>query len=172
MAESSAFRARIPIKQFRVNATENGDDGPLSPSPCQYEVWDKITWHSQKIDVPRGLADPWANFNASNRIVFQVKFPKPTIGQQKVRIYWLDDLDSEPYQGPSDLTYDSATFTAKTNKYRVEFIGVGHTKSPTYPYDYHGVAALIMMNPATGLCFGPWNLHAFGTYGSSLRARL
>jgi hypothetical protein len=25
-----------------------------------------------------------------------------------------------------------------------------------------------MMNPATGLCFGPWNLHAFGTYGSSL----
>lgn len=160
----------IPIKQFRVNVTETGSSGPLVASLCQYEIWDKVNWHDKTIEVPRGLADPWASFNASSRIVFQVKFPQLTIQRQKVRIYWLDDLDAEPYQGPSDLTYDSASFTANTNKYRVEFIGVGHTQSSTYPYDYYGVAALVMINPGNGLCFGPWNLHAFGVSGGSLAA--
>lgn len=158
----------IPIKQFRVNVTETGSRGPFVTSPCQYEIWDGVNWHGKIIEVPRGLADPWAKFNASSRIVFQVKFPQLSIQRQKVRIYWLDDLDAPPYQGPSDLTYDSNTFTANTNRYRVEFIGVGHTKSPTYPYDYYGVAALVMINPTNGLCFGPWNLHAFGIYSGSL----
>ncbi|MEM1540585.1 MAG: hypothetical protein QXJ07_04300 [Candidatus Bathyarchaeia archaeon] len=158
----------IPIKQFRVNVTETGSSGPFVTSPCQYEIWDRVNWHGKTIEVPRGLADPWAKFNASSRIVFQVKFPQLNIQKQKVRIYWLDDLDAPPYQGPSDLTYDSNIFTANTNRYRVEFIGVGHTKSPTYPYDYYGVAALVMINPSNGLCFGPWNLHAFGIYSGSL----
>ena len=160
----------LPIKQFRVKVTETGSNGPFVPSPCQYEIWDKLNWHNKTIEVPRGLADPWARFNASSRIVFQVKFPRLDIQKQKVSIYWLDDLDAPPDQSPSDLIYDSNTFTAYTNRYRVEFIGVGHTKSPTYPYDYHGVAALVMINPSNGLCFGPWNIHAFGKYGSSLAA--
>jgi len=160
----------VPIKQFRVNVTQTGSSSQLVASPCQYEIWDKVTWHNKTIEVPRGLAEPWARFNVSSRIVFQVKFPQLTIQKQRVRIYWLDDLDAEPYQGPSDLTYDSATFTANTNRYRVEFIGVGHTQSPTYPYDYYGVAALVMINPSNGLCFGPWNLHAFGISGGSLAA--
>lgn len=160
----------LPIKQVRVNVTETGVTGPFVTAPCQYEVWEKITWHNTQVDVPKGLAEPTASLNASHRIVFQVKFPTLDISQQAVRIYWLDDLDAEPYQGPSDLTYDPATFTASTNKYRVEFIGVGHTMSPAYPYDYYGAAALLMMNPSSGLCFGPWNLHAFGKYSSSLAA--
>lgn len=158
----------VPIKQFRVNVTETGVNGSYVVSPCQYEIWDKVNWHNQTIDVPRGLADPFAVFNASNRLVFQVKFPQLDINQQKVRIYWIDDLDTEPYQGLSDLSYDANFFTAITNRYKVEFIGVGHTQSPAYPYDYHGVAALLMIDPSTGLCFGPWNLHAFGKYGSYL----
>lgn len=154
----------IPIKQFRVNVTETGVGSSYVISPCQYEIWDKKTWHNQTINVPRGLADLSTIFNASNRLVFQVKFPQLDISQQKVKIYWLDDLDVEPYQGPSDLSYDPNFFVASTNKYRVEFIGVGHTQSPAYPYDYYGVAALLMMDPTTGLCFGPWNLHSFGIH--------
>jgi hypothetical protein len=30
------------------------------------------------------------------------------------------------------------------------------------------VAALVMINPSNNLCFGPWNLHAFGKYGDKL----
>jgi hypothetical protein len=165
---------QIPTKQFRVNVTETGVNGAYVVSPCQYEIWDKQTWHGQEIQVPRGLADPQAKINASNRVVFQVKFPQLSISEQKVRIYWLDDLDAEPYQGPSDLSYDPNNLIANTNKYKVEFIGVGHTSSPMYRYpngtlrDYYGVAALLMIDPSTDLCFGPWNLHAFGKDGNYL----
>jgi hypothetical protein len=158
----------IPIKQFRVNVTENGVNSTSATSPCQYEIWDKINWHERYIEVPRDLADPNYPFNSTNRIVFQVKFPELNIIRQKVTIWWRDDLDAEPYQGPSDLEYIQGAYVAKTNRYEVEFIGVGHTQSPDYPYDYYGVAALVMKDPTTGLCFGPWNLHAFGVHGGAL----
>jgi hypothetical protein len=158
----------LPIKQFRVNVTESGISGNLVSSPAQYEVWKKVNWHGRLIDLPVDLADPYYKFNSTNRLVFQVKFPSLNISRQKVVIYWLDDLDASPYQGATDLEYISGAYEAKTNKYKVEFIGVGHTQSPDYPYDYYGVAALLMKEPATGLTFGPWNLHAFGRYWGAL----
>lgn len=154
----------VPIRLFRVNVTESGEDSDWTVSPCQYEVWEKIEWHDRLIDVPRDLADINLPFNASNRIVFQVSFPAPNITRQKVRIWWENDLDAPPYQGESDLVYNPGDYTAMTNRYTVEFIGVGHTMSDDYPYDYYGVAALLMKDPETGLCFGPWNIHAFGIY--------
>ena len=155
----------IPIRLFRVNVTENGaDSDDWIISPCQYEIWDKIEWHNRLIDVPRDLADVNSPFNTSNRLVFQVAFPSADITRQKVKIWWENDLDAPPYQGESDLVYNPGDYTVMTNRYLVEFIGVGHTMSDDYPYDYYGVAALLMKDPDTGLCFGPWNLHAFGTY--------
>jgi hypothetical protein len=158
----------LPIKQFRVNVTEDGVDGSLAVSPAQYEIWEKVNWHGQLIDLPVDLANPNYVFNSTNRLVFQVKFPSLSITRQRVVIYWLDDLDANPYQGETDLEYISGAYEAKTNKYKVEFIGVGHTQSPDYPYDYYGVAALLMKEPTTGLTFGPWNLHAFGKYWGAL----
>jgi len=158
----------LPIKQFRVNVTESGVSGNLVSSPAQYEIWKKVNWHGRLIDLPIDLADPYYKFNSTNRLVFQVKFPSLNISRQKVVVYWLDDLDASPYQGATDLEYISGAYEAKTNKYKVEFIGVGHTQSPDYPYDYFGVAALLMKEPTTGLTFGPWNLHAFGKYGGAL----
>ena len=159
----------IPIRLFRVNITESGaDSNDWTISPCQYEVWDKVEWHNRLIDVPRDLADINSPFNASNRIVFQVSFPAPNITRQKVRIWWENDLDAPPYQGESDLVYNPGDYTAMTNRYTIEFIGVGHTMSDDYPYDYYGVAALLMKDPETGLCFGPWNIHAFGIYSGCL----
>lgn len=153
----------IPIRLFRVNVTEDGVNGEWTISPCQYEIWDRVNWHNQTIDVPRDLADPDSPFNSSNRIVFQVKFPS-FIDRQRVMLWWESDLDASPYQGPSDLEYIPGSYVARTNRYEVEFIGVGHTQSDDYPYDYHGVAALLMKDPSTGLCFGPWNLHSFGVH--------
>jgi len=148
----------IPIKLFRVNVTENGVDSPLVPALCQYEIWDRINWHGRILDVPRDLADPDSPFNSSNRIVFQVRFP-PSVDRQKVMLWWEDDLDAPPYQAPSDLEY-------------FEFIGVDNPSSPDYTYpdgtpiDYQGVAALIMGDPATGFCFGPWNIHGYGKHNN------
>ena len=158
----------LPIKQFRVNATENGVDSELVASPSQYEIWDQISWHDQVIEVPKDLADPYYAFNDTNRLAFQVKFPALNVTRQRAKIWWMDDLDAEPYQGSSDLQYIPGAYLARTNRFEVEFIGVGHTQSPDYPYDYYGVAALLMKDPSTGLCFGPWNLHAFGSHGGSL----
>ena len=160
----------IPIRLFRVNVTESGaDSNDWTISPCQYEVWDKVEWHDRLIDVPRGLADINSPFNSSNRIVFQVGFPN-SIVNQSVRIWWETDLDAPPYQGGTDLEYDSVNMVAKTNRYIVEFIGVGHTNSTDYRYpngtiiDYHGVAALMMKKPegSSAFCFGPWNIHGYG----------
>lgn len=158
----------LPIKQFRVNVTENGVNGSLVSSPAQYEIWEKANWHGRLIDSPVNLANPYSVFNSTNRLVFQVKFPSLDVTRQRVVIYWLDDLDAAPYQEETDLEYVSGAYEAKTNKYKVEFIGVGHTQSPDYPYDYYGVAALLMKEPTTGLTFGPWNLHAFGRYWEAL----
>jgi hypothetical protein len=158
----------LPIKQFRVNVTESGVNGGLVSSPAQYEIWRRVSWHGRLIDLPVDLANPYYKFNSTNRLVFQVKFPNLSIIRQRVVIYWLDDLDASPYQGATDLEYISGAYEAKTNKYKVEFIGVGHTQSPDYPYDYYGVAALLMKEPVTGLTFGPWNLHAFGRYWGAL----
>jgi len=151
----------IPIKQFRVNATGNGVDSALVERPCQYEIWDKVNWHGSLIDVPRGLADPYYQFNSTNRMVFQVQFPALSIPRQKVRIWWMDDIDAEPYQGPSDLVYYPDSYVAKTNVYDVEFMGVGNTASPDYEWDYYGVAALLLKDRDTGESYGPWNLHGF-----------
>ncbi|RLI46719.1 hypothetical protein DRO69_02450 [Candidatus Bathyarchaeota archaeon] len=158
----------LPTKQFRVNVTENGVDSAFVISPSQYEIWDEVNWHGQIIEVPRDLADPYYFFNSTNRLVFQVKFPTLNITRQRVKIWWVDDLDAEPYQGSSDLQYIPGAYLARTNRFEVEFIGVGHTQSPDYPYDYYGAAALLIKDPTTGLCFGPWNLHAFGTHDGSL----
>jgi len=166
---------RIPIKQYRVNETQTGPLGPLTITPVQYEVWDQVTWHGKQLQVPRALADPTYRFNISNRIVLQTKFPSLIITQQKAKIWWLSDLDADAYQGPTDLSYNPDANQAETNRYRVEFLDADHSSSPDYynpitgvPYDYHGVTALLMKNPATGLTFGPWNIHAFGRCGSSL----
>jgi len=160
----------IPIRLFRVNVTGSGaDSNDWTIAPCQYEVWDKVEWHDRLIDVPRDLADINSPFNSSNRIVFQVGFPN-SIVNQSVRIWWETDLDAPPYQGGTDLEYDSVNMVAKTNRYIVEFIGVGHTNSTDYRYpngaiiDYHGVAALMMKKPegSSAFCFGPWNIHGYG----------
>lgn len=165
----------IPIKQYRVNVTETGSDGQLEISPVQYEIWDKSTFHGPQVPVqiPRALADPTYRFNSSNRIVLQAKFPTLDTMQQKAKIWWFSDLDAQAYQGPTDLSYDPDAHQAETNRYRVEFLDVDRTSSPDYynpntgiPYNYYGVAALLMKNPSTGLTFGPWNIHAFGTHPS------
>ena len=153
----------IPIRLFRVNITENGVGSDWTISPCQYEIWDKVSWHGQLIDVPRNLADPNWPFNSSNRIVFQVAFPN-LIENQSVRIWWENDLDASPYQAESDLQYIEGAWKALTNYYEIEFIGVNHTKSASYPVDYHGVAALLVKDPKTHFCFGPWNIHAFNIH--------
>ena len=160
---------RIPIKQYRVNETKTGPLGPLTITPVQYEVWDQVTWHGKQLQVPRALADPTYRFNSSNRIVLQTEFPSLIITQQKAKIWWLGDLDAEAYQGPTDLSYDPDAHQAETNRYRVEFLDADHSSSPDYgnpPYNYYGVTALLMKNPSTGLTFGPWNIHAFGTHPS------
>ena len=152
----------IPIKQFRVNTTDNGVSSILVERPCQYEIWDKIDWHNITIDVPRDLANPYYRFNSTNRMVFQVKFPTLDITRQKVRIWWMDDVDAQPYQGGSNLYYTGAPlYEATTNVYRVEFMGVGHTASPDYRWDYYGVAALLLKDRDSYESYGPWNLHGF-----------
>ena len=152
----------IPIKQFRVNVTENGVDSTSVETPCQYEIWDKIDWHDQLIDVPKNLADPFYRFNSTNRMVFQVKFPTLNITRQKVTIWWIDDMDAQPYQGPSDLEYFEGFYEAKTNVYRVEFMDEQNwDPRPEYRWPYYGIAALLLKDPDTLKCYGPWNLHGF-----------
>ena len=153
----------IPIKQFRVNTTDNGVSSTLVERPCQYEIWDKINWHNITIDVPRDLANPYYRFNSTNRMVFQVKFPTLDITRQKVRIWWMDDIDTEPYQGPSDLEYaPSPYYEAQTNVYRVEFMDTENwDPRPEYRWPYYGIAALLLKDRDTGECYGPWNIHGF-----------
>ena len=152
----------IPIKQFRTNVTQTGVDSPSVERPCQYEIWNKVNWHGRLIDVPRDLADPYYRFNSTNRMVFQVGFPELDVTRQKVRIWWMDDIDAQPYQGFTDLEYTGAPlYEAQTNVYRVEFMGVGHTASPDYRWDYYGAAALLLKDRETGESYGPWNLHGF-----------
>lgn len=152
----------LPIKQFRVNVSENGQWKEI---PVQYEVWKLINWHGHDIWVPVDLAIPFERVNSSMRIVFQVNFP-PSVATRHVRIWWLYDVDAMPPQLPTDLEYMEGEYTAKTNVFNVEFIGVEHTFSDDYrddngvPVDYRGVAALIMKNQS-GYCFGPLNLHGF-----------
>ena len=153
----------IPIKQFRVNVTETGVDSTSIERPCQYELWDKVNWHGRLIDVPRNLADPYYRFNSTNRMVFQVGFPALNITRQKVRIWWMDDMDAEPYQGPSDLEYAPSPFyEAQTNVYRVELMDVNNwDPRPEYRWPYYGIAALLLKDRTTGECYGPWNIHGF-----------
>ena len=152
----------LPIKQFRVNISENGHWREI---PVQYEVWKLINWHGHDIWIPVDLAVPFERVNNSMRIVFQVNFP-PNVTTRRVRIWWLYDVDAMPPQLPTDLEYIEGEYTVKTNVFNVEFIGVGHTFSDDYrdengvPIDYKGVAALIMKNQS-GYCFGPLNLHGF-----------
>lgn len=152
----------IPIKQFRVNVTENGVGSTSSERACQYEIWDKINWHGRFIDVPKNLADPYYRFNSTNRMVFQVNFTNLGITRQKATILWNDDLDVAPYQGPSDLEYFPGFYEAKTNVYRVEFMDTENSDPrPVYAWPYYGVAALLLKDPNTGECYGPWNIHGF-----------
>lgn len=159
----------MPIKQLRVNITEDGTLGTLKERPIQYENWTVVLWHGIPVRVPLGLADPQTDFYGNDTLVFQVKFPRLDINNQTVVIWWHDDLDAEPAAYPTSIRYiEDATHKDVWHPlYDVEFVDLDHTTSRGY-VDYYGVAAFVLRDPITDYAFGPFNIHAFGECGSSL----
>ncbi|GEM_PF-1389373 len=159
----------MPIKQLRVNITEDGTLATLRERPIQYENWTVVLWHGVPVRVPLGLADPQTDFYGNDTLVFQVKFPRLDISNQTVIIWWHDDLDTEPAAYPTNITYiEDATHKDVWHPlYDVEFVDQEHTTSRGY-VDYYGVAAFVLRDPITDYAFGPFNIHAFGECGSSL----
>ena len=158
----------MPIKQLRVNVSIDGTQNTLLESPIQYENWKNFTFPpdtSNNISLPIGLADPQMDFNETNRLVFQVKFPTKDIDEQLVAIWWIDDLDAEPAVYPTQIHF----YKNSTHKdvwhplYDVEFVDTEHQTSRGYD-SYRGVAAFVMRDPLTDFAFGPVNIHAFDTY--------
>jgi hypothetical protein len=105
----------------------------------------------------------------NTKLVFQVKFPTTNIRKQYVTLWWYDDLDTEPavYQTQIQFIQDSTHKDVWHPLYDVEFVDQEHRQSRNY-YDYKGVAAFVLRDPSTDFAFGPYNLHAFGVYGSYL----
>ncbi|AKG38776.1 hypothetical protein MA03_05135 [Infirmifilum uzonense] len=165
----------IPIKQIRVNTTLRGTNDVLNERPIQYENWTTTIWRLANIPVnlPVGLSDPQMDFvrgdKYNTRLVFQVKFPSTSIKQQLVALWWKDDLDAQPAAYPTQITYiwDSTHKDIMHPLYDVELVDLEHPQSRGY-LDYEGVAAAVLRDPQTDFAFGPYNLHAFDTYGSSL----
>ena len=158
----------MPIKQLRVNVSIDGTQNTLLERPIQYENWKNFTFPpgtSNNISLPIGLADPQKDFNETNRLVFQVKFPTKDIDEQLVAIWWIDDLDVEPAVHPTQIHF----YKNSTHKdvwhplYDVEFLDIEHQTSRRY-VSYRGVAAFVMRDPLTDFAFGPVNIHAFDTY--------
>jgi len=158
----------MPIKQLRVNVSIDGTQNTLLERPIQYENWKNFTFPpdtSNNISLPIGLADPQMDFNETNRLVFQVKFPTKDIDEQLVAIWWIDDLDAEPAVYPTQIHF----YKNSTHKdvwhplYDVEFVDTEHQTSRGYD-SYRGVAAFVMRDPLTDFAFGPVNIHAFDTY--------
>ncbi|UNQ72939.1 hypothetical protein [Infirmifilum sp. NZ] len=163
----------MPIKQIRVNATLDGTRNTLREVPIQYENWTTVSWYGVNVDVPVGLADPQMDFvkgdRFNTRLVFQASYPSVTLKEQLVVLWWSDDLDAEPASYPTQIKF----YYNQTHKdvwhplYDVEFVDTEHQQARNY-YNYYGVAALVLRDSYTGGAFGPYNLHAFDVYGSSL----
>jgi len=158
----------MPIKQLRVNVSIDGTQNTLLERPIQYENWKNFTFPpdtSNNISLPIGLADPQMDFNETNRLVFQVKFPTKDIDEQLAAIWWIDDLDAEPAVYPTQIHF----YKNSTHKdvwhplYDVEFVDIEHPTARGY-VSYRGVAAFVMRDPLTDFAFGPVNLHAFDVY--------
>lgn len=177
----------MPVKQLRVNISYDGTVSSLRKRPIQYENWRNVSWHGIEIPMPVGLADPQMDFNETDRLIFQVTFPNVTVDYQYVAIWWSDDLDAEPEAYPTQIEYVKPGTEACSSfleergydpgnydcndvyhpLYDVEFVDMVHSESRGY-VDYGGVAAFVMRDPVTDHAFGPYNLHAFDTYGYKL----
>ncbi|MEM0376782.1 MAG: hypothetical protein QXI90_03295 [Thermofilum sp.] len=170
----------IPIKQIRVNISSDGTLQTLRERPIQYEFWRVVNWHGIQIDWPASLADPQADFLKEfrdpltgrvyvPRVVFQVQYPSTSVTRQYVLLWWLDDISAEPAVYPSQIRFikDQTHKDVWHPLYDVEFVDVEHTTSRGY-VSYDGVAAIVLRDPNSDFAFGPYNLHAFDTYGSSL----
>ncbi|MCD6508871.1 MAG: hypothetical protein J7L11_00550 [Thermoprotei archaeon] len=155
----------MPIKQLRVNSTIGGAEERPIERPVQYEEWKEVVWHGRHIWVPCNLSDPQMDFGPNTRLVFQVSFPRLSVKEQLVVIWWEDDLDAEPKIYPTLISYryDATHKDVWHPLYDVEFVDVEHPQSRGY-IDYHGVAAIVMRDPVSDYAFGPYNLHAFGIY--------
>uniref|UniRef100_A0A7C4F974 Uncharacterized protein n=1 Tax=Thermofilum pendens TaxID=2269 RepID=A0A7C4F974_THEPE len=168
-----------PVKQIMVMVSSDGTLRSLAERPIQYENWTVVDRHGLKVDWPVGLSDPQMDFvkgeKYNTRLVFQVSFPTTSIREQYVVIWWHDDLDAQPAAYPTQIKYvktgdpecRSSCKDVWHPLYDVEFVDQEHPQSRGY-VDYRGVAALVLRDPYTDDAFGPYNLHAFDTYGSSL----
>jgi len=160
----------MPIKQIRVNATIDGKRNTLREIPIQYENWTTVSWYGMSVDVPVGLSDPQMDFvrgdRFNTRLVFQVSYPTLSLKKQLVVLWWSDDLDAQPAVYSTQIGYDPTEKKVSHPLYNVEFVDTEHPQAKDYD-SYYGVAALIMRNPDDS-AFGPYNLHAFDKYDSSL----
>jgi len=170
----------MPIKQIRVNISSDGTLNTLRERPIQYEFWTIMNWRGIQINWPVGLADPQMDFMKEvvdpltgaryiPRLVFQVQYPTTSIRRQYVLLWWHDDLDAEPAAYPTQIMYkrDQIHKDLWHPLYDVELVDIEHQQSRGYT-DYRGVAALVLRDPNTDEAFGPYNLHMFDVYGSSL----
>lgn len=170
----------MPIKQIRVNVSRDGTLETLQERPIQYENWTIITWWGRQINWPVGLADPQMDFlkeirhpltgrSYIPRLVFQVRFPTTSVKKQYILLWWHDDLDAEPAVYPSQIKYLKSANQKDVwhPLYDVELVDLEHPTSRGY-VDYEGVAALVLRDPNTDEALGPYNLHMFDDYGSSL----
>ncbi|MEM2187464.1 MAG: hypothetical protein QXT37_10840, partial [Thermofilaceae archaeon] len=170
----------MPIKQIRVNVSSDGTLNTLRERPIQYEFWTIVNWHGIQINWPVGLADPQMDFMKEvvdpltgaryiPRLVFQVQYPTTSIRRQYVLLWWHDDLDAEPAAYPTQIKYIRSPIHKDLwhPLYDVELVDIEHQQSRGY-VNYYGVAALVLRDPNTDEAFGPYNLHAFDVYGSSL----
>ena len=155
---------RIPVKQFRVNMSDDGNIWNIIPS--QFEIWNNVNWKGWNVSEPKGLADFQVNFNSSSRIVFQANFDSSE-REKYVRIWWNDDLDSQPIDWPSEINIEDNFIT--TNKLGVRFID--ENNPVFYEFDetgwnWNGVAALIVKKKidSSFKAIGLYDLHAYSIY--------
>ncbi len=152
----------IPVKNFRVNLSDVTETYNVL-IPSQYELWNNVNWHGWNISIPIGLADFQVNFNSSVHIVFQLSF-NLNEREKNIRIWWCDDLDSQPLNWKSNIKYENSgnkQFIV-TSKLKIQLIDDAHPYVDKLNWDYHGVVAILVEYMSeNNVTNGLYDLHAF-----------
>ena len=149
----------IPVKNFRVNISS-------SMVPCQFEIWNRVYWHGWNISLPEGLADFLVNYNSSIRTIFQLYFNYDE-KEKNIKIWWEDDLDTQPVNWSSNLGYIVDEINKKlfvlTNKLRVQLIDERYPNVDKFSLNYNKVSAVLIEQrfPDDNVTIGIYDLHAF-----------
>lgn len=135
----------MPIKQIRINVSNDGTINTLKFKIFQVENWTKVKWHGIHVWVPYGLPDPTIDivpYILSNnkyynmRFIFQVQFPRKNISEQWVAIWWVDDLDSGlsflKSNSSSSFSYNPSIKEVIHRQYKIEFLDEEHKIASGY----------------------------------------